>query len=307
MNYAVYVKINTPQYVSAFLFLFLYIVYISYVYSIKLNSIRFFFLDNPGKAAYIYLHTYCTGNHLGQKYTQNVPPQEKGLTEPTPRARESTLVRGQHLLRFGRYCASKIRNASIGTNRWHFKSRRSNALWRVSPNLLSSRGRFCPRWASWAYASAAWPQGGAQAGCSSDELYRDTTAGKRKDRSRSTIRAYFGKTRHQRSPSQYRTRNCTEKKTLTPTHTASLPSDALKLYETLRSCAMGSGVARTGLTAVIYHGMLNGLELTGSESTPPLQRRIPTDSLPSPTLDTTLVRLLANMVLQSQSEVTHVY
>lgn len=71
---------------------------------------------------------------------------------------------------------------------------------------------------------------------------------------------------------------------------------------------MDGGGTRSSLTAVIYHGMLHGLMLIAPGSAPiQQQRQTSADTLPSPTLDSALVRVLANMVLQSQPEVMHVY
>ena len=72
---------------------------------------------------------------------------------------------------------------------------------------------------------------------------------------------------------------------------------------------MGGGGIRSSLSAVIYHGMLHGLMLIVAGSVPiqqPVQASIP-GTLPTPTLDSALVRVLANMVLQSQPEIMHVY
>lgn len=80
------------------------------------------------------------------------------------------------------------------------------------------------------------------------------------------------------------------------------------MYEALRTTALYGGGIRSGLTAVIYHGMLHGLMLIATESAPIQQRpAIHTPTLPSLTIDKALVRQLANMVLQSQAEVMHVY
>ena len=73
-----------------------------------------------------------------------------------------------------------------------------------------------------------------------------------------------------------------------------------------RSC---SGQARPeGIGAIVYHGMVQGLDPVLLKRAPP----IPPDAaqLESPTRcrrDRELVRLLANMVLRTQSEVMHVY
>ncbi|MHB1590931.1 MAG: hypothetical protein ACYCTW_05300 [Sulfuricella sp.] len=61
-----------------------------------------------------------------------------------------------------------------------------------------------------------------------------------------------------------------------------------------------------GLAALHYHGMLQGLAiLLRTPVVPPLASRIPAS--PSLSRDSTLVRLLANLVLHTHSELTHVY
>jgi hypothetical protein len=69
-----------------------------------------------------------------------------------------------------------------------------------------------------------------------------------------------------------------------------------------------NGQARPeGLAAVVYHGMLQGLRviLTEVPNIPSLPAPIP--AAEAGPLDQELLRLIANMVLQSQSQVTHVY
>ena len=71
---------------------------------------------------------------------------------------------------------------------------------------------------------------------------------------------------------------------------------------------MLNGQARPeGLAAVVYHGMLQGLRviLTEIPNTPSLPASTPT--VETAPLDRELLRLIANMVLQSQSQMTHVY
>jgi hypothetical protein len=78
-------------------------------------------------------------------------------------------------------------------------------------------------------------------------------------------------------------------------------------YEQLRSAVVLGRPSPEGLGAVIYHGLLDGLALLCASS----ERRVvpaPSTTMPwSPVPDHDLLRLLTNMVLQTQSEVMHVY
>ena len=87
-----------------------------------------------------------------------------------------------------------------------------------------------------------------------------------------------------------------------------LPPSAHKTYEALRTYAISGGGVRRSLTTVVYHGMLYGLMLITTEAMPIEQQRpAPINSPSLSPLEPALVRLLANMVLQTQQEVMHVY
>ncbi len=84
-----------------------------------------------------------------------------------------------------------------------------------------------------------------------------------------------------------------------------LPPSAPGLYETLRDDILSGRPRPEGLAALRFHGMFQGLVIllktpttsppTLSSSTPPAWRR-----------DSDFVRLLANLVLHTHPEVTHV-
>jgi hypothetical protein len=76
------------------------------------------------------------------------------------------------------------------------------------------------------------------------------------------------------------------------------------MYETLRLQVLNGGAQRTDLAALCYHGLLQGLQLLGSERsesqpTPAIRRTAPCNDA--------LVRQLANMILSVQLEPMHVY
>jgi hypothetical protein len=84
--------------------------------------------------------------------------------------------------------------------------------------------------------------------------------------------------------------------------------DALPAYERLRVEVLSGQARPEGLAAIVYHGMLRGLAVILTEVAPeglssPLAVPVPQE-LP---LDRDLLRVITNMVLQSQAEMQHVY
>lgn len=87
-----------------------------------------------------------------------------------------------------------------------------------------------------------------------------------------------------------------------------VPPAALSTYERLRAEVLNGEARPEGLTAIAYHGMLRGLALILTEpAAEPLLPQNPAAAFQGVQLDRDLLRLLANMVLQSQSQVIHVY
>jgi hypothetical protein len=86
-----------------------------------------------------------------------------------------------------------------------------------------------------------------------------------------------------------------------------LPPRSVETYETLRAQVLNGAARPDGLGAVVYHGLVQGLTMllcatpAGSVAT----RTATTAGVVA--RDRELLRLLTNMVLQVQSEVTHVY
>ena len=85
-------------------------------------------------------------------------------------------------------------------------------------------------------------------------------------------------------------------------------SAALPTYERLRTEVLNGNIRPEGLAAIAYHGMVRGLTVILAEPA----ANTPSSPSPGPrsndaSLDRDLLRLIANMVLQSQSQVMHVY
>jgi hypothetical protein len=79
------------------------------------------------------------------------------------------------------------------------------------------------------------------------------------------------------------------------------------MYELLRGEVLRGQARPEGLGAVIVHGLIDGLTLLCSSSTRAGSSALRASSVLPIGRDRDLLRLLANMVLQTQSEVQHVY
>lgn len=79
------------------------------------------------------------------------------------------------------------------------------------------------------------------------------------------------------------------------------------VYERVRAEVLHGQARPEGLGALMYHGLVEGLRLLCSPNATGAPVR-PRALSPQPVrCDRELLRLLANMVLQTQSEVMHVY
>lgn len=77
-------------------------------------------------------------------------------------------------------------------------------------------------------------------------------------------------------------------------------------YEQLRAEVLQGQARPDGIGAVVYHGLLRGVALLCSA--PDRASRRPRMGEPRrTTVESDLLRLLTNMVLQTQSQVMHVY
>jgi hypothetical protein len=81
----------------------------------------------------------------------------------------------------------------------------------------------------------------------------------------------------------------------------------VSVYETLRGEVLRGRARPDGLGAVIYHGMLEGLAQLMSVTVSIAARQPQPTEVPNVRGDRAFVSLLANMVLQTQTEVKHAY
>ena len=87
-----------------------------------------------------------------------------------------------------------------------------------------------------------------------------------------------------------------------------MPAHAAEAYEELREQVVREQAHPAGLGAIVFHGMWHGLSVLLQRSSAPALPSVGGASQPSPvTHDPQLVRLLANMVLLTQSKEEYAY
>lgn len=86
-----------------------------------------------------------------------------------------------------------------------------------------------------------------------------------------------------------------------------VPPAALATYETLRAEVLNGQARPAGLAAVIYHGMLRGLAVMLTDVALPAVSAPWAPASDISAVDPDVLRLVANMVLQLQSQVNHAY
>lgn len=86
-----------------------------------------------------------------------------------------------------------------------------------------------------------------------------------------------------------------------------LPSAALATYEHLRSEVLAGHGRPAGLSAIVYHGLIRGLSLLSNGSAEAAAPIATAPLVPSIRIDPLFLHLVANMVLQTHQELTHVY
>jgi hypothetical protein len=75
----------------------------------------------------------------------------------------------------------------------------------------------------------------------------------------------------------------------------------------LRGEVLAGQACCEGLGAIVYHGLVRGLSLLCSPSVESVAPVVTTRSVPSVCTDPQFLHVLANMVLQTHQELTHVY
>jgi hypothetical protein len=86
-----------------------------------------------------------------------------------------------------------------------------------------------------------------------------------------------------------------------------VPAYAISLYESLRNAVVQGHARPEGVGAIVYHGLFHGLWLLSQMPPAPVTPVGVSPGLPNVRTDRAFLHLLANMVLRTQEEVTHVY
>lgn len=81
----------------------------------------------------------------------------------------------------------------------------------------------------------------------------------------------------------------------------------IEIYEALRTEVLQGHGRPEGIGAVIYHGMVTGLLMLARASAPPVAAPLHDVAIHAMPHDRQFVRLLANMLLRTQSEGMHAY
>ncbi len=256
-------------------------------------------------AAYIGLHISRSRYAFAASQPQSSAPQADRRPEPPPRTCARTLVPSRWILRLPRLSAGQVRDAAPGAHRRGREDRSRYAFRRIAADVLSSGSRLCAGGLKRTAAQVPWSERRAQAHARSDEVYRSATERRGSSRGSRPSPTDRDRTGCLGPPPQHRTRPGAQKKTIVAAEL--LPPTAVSLYETLRSDVLRGAARPDGLGAIVYHGILQGLALLMSGPPDPVTRRPQTTSAPNVSGDRGLVRLLANMVLQTHLEVKHVY
>jgi hypothetical protein len=255
-------------------------------------------------AAYINLHIGSSRYAFAASQPQSPAPQADRWPEPPPRACSCSVVPRRWILRLPRFGAGQVRDAATSAHRRSREDRGRFSFWCIAADVLSSGSGLCPGRLERTAAEVARSEGCTQAHARSHAVYRSAA-----DRRRAARGSGPGSTDRDRTgclgpPPQYRTRPGAQKKTIITA--AALPPAAVSLYEILRSDVLRGAARPDGLGAVIYHGMLQGLVMLMSGPSAPTPWQPHMASAPNVRGDRGLVRLLANMVLQTHLEVKHV-
>ena len=263
------------------------------------------YLDISYCAAYLILHRYRRNrqrDETGSQARTFTPPR---ITQCATQAGSRAVVSIGRILRCPRFAADEVRNAAPRAYRWRLQSRCCRPIWPVASDPVSGRSGVLPRGPCRPIAQATWPQRGAQAHRRGHALYRTATTKRWIDscaRVGARDRVHMGSFS---SPSQHRTRDRAQKKTVEESPPKCLSLAAAARYEALRSALLLGQGGREGITALRFHGMWQGLAiLLKAPAVPPQNPPVPAN--PVPRRDSEFVRLLANLVLHTHSELTHV-
>lgn len=265
-------------------------------------------LDIYSNKAYFILHLNSIRIDNDKRRYQNKITQRVRFFEPSSRARKGTFVSEQPILRPKGLSTSQIRNASPCVNRWSTQIRNSSAFWRISPYILRNRVCLYSEGAGWITSSTTRSKRSAQNRYPSHGFHRNLYQQKSADKGKKAGRVDTGPIQYFGSPSKHRTCHPTQKKIQGRGQLSELPVHATELYELLRNQVLKGAVRPEGLSVVLYHGLLRGLQILSEKADSSHVNTDKCEPFINPVQpDSELVHLLANMVVHTQQEVRYVY
>lgn len=265
-------------------------------------------LDIMNNTAYTYLHILYRRCRPGsQAQYQSRAPQAAGRLEPASGTSPCPFVPELWVLRCARSRPGEIRDAPAGACRGNEEGCSGSSVWRVSTDLLPDRSCVRATRIDGVTAAAARAEEPPQAHARGDGVHRCSNERRAPAGGRCSGSGDTGGTWPVGPPAQCRARPSTQKKTIAPVVLAELPMPMAAVYEQLRGDVLRGQERPDGLGALVYHGFAEGLRLL-CRTTGSMAAAAPRASSPSCAhRDHELLHLLANMVLQTQSEVMHVY
>jgi hypothetical protein len=256
-------------------------------------------------AAYICLHLASSRFVFAPSQPQSPAPQAIRRPEPPSRTCARPRLPGRWILRLQRSSAGQVRDAATSARGGNREDRGGRSFRRFAPDVLPGGSGLRASGLERTGSQDTRPQGGAQADIRSDAVYRGAAHPRRSARCSRVISIDRDRTGCVGPPPQHRTRPGAQKKTIVAA--TDLPPVAVSLYESLRTEVLQGTTRPEGLGAIVYHGMLDGLSMLMAvprDSLSPRAHIVPAQNV---CVDRGLVRLLANMILQTHSEVKHVY
>ena len=266
-------------------------------------------LDIAIQAAYMYLHTHRLGRPLGppQARYQSRTPQAARRLESASGTSPCPLVPQPWFLRRPRSGPGEIRDAPAGARRGGEEGCSRSFVWRLPPDPLPGRSSVRAARIGGLTTAAARSEEPPQAHARGHGVHRCPDERRAPPGGERSGPGDTGRTRPVGPPPQCRARPGAQKKTIAPIVLAELPASLLAVYERLRAEVLRGQSRPEGLGAVVFHGFAEGLKLL-CRATASSTAAAPQASSPScAPRDRELLHLLANMVLQTQSEVMHVY
>ena len=255
--------------------------------------------------AYFRLHPCCEGDRHGEISVEARASALPGIAQYRTRTDSCAMVSFRRFLRCKRFASGPLRNAASRSNRWSLQGSRCRFVWRVTTDVLSSRGRVRPSRPGRAPATTKGPQGCAQTHRRRHGVHRAAVARRWRHPCENPRPGDCCGLETLGSSSKHRAGDSAQKKGVEALLTQPKHADAVALYESLRTEVIAGQACSELRAALRFHGMLQGLIILLKTPTTPVASALP-PTPGTPCNHPNLVRLLANFVLRICLENSHV-